>query len=1177
MKRIEEKVKDIVEVRNNVSLVNYIADPTQTVTGYHFTDITADLMSKWIKAYLRVGSGNGAGFALAGFRGVGKSHFLATFGAILGHPELRAKITDSLVASAFHSLARRGCSVAMVRRGTRATLLEELKDAIAPLLETEPASLSDSLNELLLRSCERAGDMPFVLLIDTAMDRGSRVSRDDGFLISEIADISRTLGIFVGVALDDDIAGADGANLAISRSFIIDYLDQEHLYKIVDTNIFPKKARKQAVLQEIYESYRSVIPNFRWSESRFSSLYPLHPAIMEIAPFVRLYMHEFALLSFASEAGSRILGRPANSLIAPDEVFDKAEKSLRQTEALKAAFAAYDQINEVVIAKIPVMNRLQAKLILKGLLLFSLNDEGATAAEIAASMLIFDERDPETSLRDVRSVVEMFVAAAPEGVTMQTDVNGVVRYRFKLDGKEDLKTALEDAASVVPDEAVEHVLRKLLDERFSDCVFTASRQDPEIAFCECSVEWRGGLRKGRIYWNDNPEGDGSDEPGGIDWTIVLQTSGRSIDAKQAGNADQPILWKAADFTAEEIKTVKRFYAATTSAQIRSDFEEHIAATIQTLSLNVEKIVQRAFLDESVLSIDGFEFNFTDDARTSGSLSQAFTIMLESLFEGRYPLHPYFLLPIRMKGVSNLVSELFGGAAPDLAEVQQMAEALGVPLGIVSKPDALYIPAEADALRELPLVRDILEVIGRRKDEVLQLEIVFGLLSEAPNGLVREAGYLLLAAMVSGRLLEFVTSNGDRINHRSLDLQLIWDDIVGVGAPAESAYSNERLVEWARLLTGNEKLRSINRKDDTKTVLAALDGWLDKWNAWRLAGRFDSVNDELLNTRIWRLARTSIKAFRIVAESITALRDSALSVDTCLQRVADAFADSESEYERLNADLYTLDGFISRSQLQAEIEGWLSLCEVTGDAKIDGLAIALDDAIASVSRDAGKAESIDLMPMWAEFKVEYKGHFIEEHEKLHSSNGVREKAGEIMRSDVWWEFENLSDIDLFDVSYRSRSRMLLKEIDLIECGFDTARLLDNRPVCECSFTLSGATSVNSLPQKLLETANSGLRSYYEILRANSGVLVEELKGITPDEFGISSTASESLANFLLDASEIRPLTNDELRSIRLLCERTAGRRSDWNVSPQDNVNSRQNPDTSPLLPPANDSQPGMAAS
>ena len=48
MKPIQEKVKDIVEVRAHKSLRDFAADPAETVAGYYFTDGTAELMAKWL-------------------------------------------------------------------------------------------------------------------------------------------------------------------------------------------------------------------------------------------------------------------------------------------------------------------------------------------------------------------------------------------------------------------------------------------------------------------------------------------------------------------------------------------------------------------------------------------------------------------------------------------------------------------------------------------------------------------------------------------------------------------------------------------------------------------------------------------------------------------------------------------------------------------------------------------------------------------------------------------------------------------------------------------------------------------------------------------------------------------------------------------------------------------------
>ena len=545
MKRIEEKVKDIVEVRSHGSLVNFGVDPTQTVYGYHFTDVTADLMTKWINGITKISNGHGSAKALAGFRGVGKSHFLATLGALLAQPELRSRIADPLVGSTAHALARRQFPVAFIRRGTYPTLLEELQHSLSPIVGEEVGSLSSSINELLMTAASKTGDLPLVLIIDTAFERSERVSRDDGAILAESAETAASIGAFVGIALDDDISGADGANSAISKTYSIDYLDQEHLYKIVDSHIFPKHQRMLPVLHDIYEYYRQVVPGFRWSEQRFTSLYPLHPAIMEIAPFVRLYLHEFALLGFASEAGTRIMGRPANSLIAPDEVFDNIEKNIRSVDSLKDVLAAFDNLSETVVAKTPVMKRLQAKLILKGLFLFSLNDEGVTAAEMGASMLIFDENTPAAAVKEVESVLVAFAQAMPGEIQVSIDNDGNPRFAFKLFGKDDLKSALSEAAKNIPQIDIDNALKELMNERFVD----SSLGDAETVSTDCYVVWRGGNRNGRVFWqlDANNQVGKQTEDGGLDWRAIIQWSNDTPPDRQKFSDLPLVVWKAARF------------------------------------------------------------------------------------------------------------------------------------------------------------------------------------------------------------------------------------------------------------------------------------------------------------------------------------------------------------------------------------------------------------------------------------------------------------------------------------------------------------------------------------------------------------------------------------------------------------------------------------------------------
>lgn len=1128
MDRISEKVRDIVDVRPEVGLINFVDDPLRTLSGYHFTDATSDLMSKWLGRMTQVTHATGHAMALAGFRGVGKSHFLGAFGSILDHPEFRARLTDPLVFSKAQSLSRRNFPVAFARRGLQVSLLDELKTALSPIIGCDSDSMGESINAILARAGESTTGTPLVILIDTAVERNSRVSRDDGPVLAEIAETCKTLGIFVGVALDDDISGADGANSSISDSFEIDYLDQEHLYKIVDTHIFPKQNQSQPVLHKIYEYYRSSLSGFRWSEDRFKKLYPLHPAIMEIAPFVRLYMHEFALLTFASEAGSRILGRPATSLIAPDEVFDKAEDALRRVDELKDVFVEFDRLNTEIVVKAPMSVRLQARLILKGLFLFSLNDEGATAAEIGASMLIYDETRPDKAQPEIETFLLTYSKASPQGIRVQTDKHGKNRYSFKLGGKDDVKRELAAAAIDVPLAAVNDILKRSIDDRYSDSSLGTPHDGSDSNTSECFVTWRGGLRRGRVSWLDGASLFDSASHGPVDWLVVINLPDSGVS--ELPRSDAPIVtWTPAALTDEESDTLRRYHVLNNDLEFRRKFQNHIAAAIQFHAIAVERIFQRAFIDEGVLTIEGFHCTFTDETRSATSLSEVFSIMLESMFEGRFPLHPHFSQIMRFSDVSMLVTDLFGGARPNSDDVQRMAEDYGLPLGIVAMSDAGFVQTDPELLLREPLVRLIFDSLEREKSDVVTLDTIFESLESKPFGLVREAAYLLLSALVAARLLEFVTSNGDRISHRSLDLTLIWDDIIGITVPSESVHSNKRLSIWVSLLTGHKTFNSLARTKDRQVIFDALKGWLADWNSKALSTRFEMVPDDAINTAIWRRAARSIKVFGSIANLIGSVHDDSTSVEACLNRVADVFSDSEIEFARHSADLATAEHFIAGASLRREIISWLSLCEAPVEDSIDGSRKELYLSVQDKFFNTSEAVNVELANQWERFRKLYSDYFIERHDATVFRPYLQERLAEIQKTDLWWEFENLSGFELFDPRFQSESKRILRAINRLNCNFDTRKMLERAPACGCSFTLGDDHVFDDLPDKLWKTVTQGLASYRELMISRESELRSALDTILARERDIAiRQAGADLSAYLSREKNIRRLSDLELR-------------------------------------------------
>lgn len=1128
MKRIQEKVKDLVEVRPYRGLQDFLSDPSETLSAYHFTDQTAEMMAKWLDKVADVQPFNGAAKALAGYRGVGKSHFLATLGAIVSHAELRSRVTEPMVAASAQRLKRRRHPVAYVRRGTHATLLEELKDALALAIEVEPASLGGSLEELLKIASDKAGDLPFVIIIDTAHDRANRVVRDDGVLLGELAELAKNLNLFIAVALDDDIAGADGVNAAIARNYAIDYLDQEHLYRIVDTHIFPKHRQTQRLVHEIYTYFRGLLPSFRWSEQRFVSLYPLHPLILEIAPFVRLYAPDFALLGFASEAGTKLLGRPANSLVGLDEVFDRTEIALRKAKDLREAFITYDQLSSEVIAHVPVMQRLQAKLVLKALMLLSLDGDGTTASEISAAMLIYDENAPQNSIKQVEDLLETFVSIFPEAVNLKQEADREIRYSLKVSSKDSLNVALNEASLGISPDVVPKILRRFAAERFPDWIVQAENE--ATSSTDCHVIWRGGSRRIRLTWNLNDGAARSPENAAdfLDWQILVNQPQNAHAPVAAGNENSTVVWQPAPLEREEEETILRYSILLNDASLRESFGEQVRAAGHTHSRAIEKIWNRIFLEDGKILIDGFAHGFTEKARAAHSLGEMLSEMLTPLFEARYPAHPIFADVLGMNEVSKLVSDLFSGARQTLPEIQQLAASFASPLGLVALRGNNLVLDTEENLSQQPFVREILSLLSASGGETVLLKDISRRLKSQPYGLVAEAQHLILAALVAQRRIEFVTSEGDRINRRSLDLKIVWDDIVGIARPTTVLHSSVELTNWARTLTAVDTFKTIDDPEDREKISKALENWLLDWESASVLERFEQMPEEILNTKIWRLATRAQKTFGAVAETVKEVLQETVSLEDCLQRIADAFSDSEKEFLECTRDLMQLEDFINGAGKREAVWHYLAVCETTQDETIEKLRAKLLEFIREMAIAPSEILNRELERMWLLFHEAFIEHFAIKHDTVMKSHHLLEKYDEMMRSDEWWEFENLSSLSIFQKNHWQKAQKICRRFKELDCRSDVRQMLKEHPFCACPFRLSQMKEWENLPRVLAEIVNQGRESYRKTLKILSQTLVPLLEYFGDQTKEVEyAEAALKLADIFKEDREIPLLSTAEL--------------------------------------------------
>jgi hypothetical protein len=448
MKRIQDKIKDLVEPQSFEQVGNFAEDPAQALAAYRFTDVTSDLLSRWLDVLADLPPGTGAARALAGARGVGKSHTLAVLGALAGAERLRQGVEDAHVSASAERLTGRRYLVTRVERGTRPTLGDELSATFAAFFGGSEVQWGREPAEMLAVAASRAMGETLVVIIDTAFNRPARVSRDDGPVLASLAVAARGLNIFLALALDDDIANADGANVAVAGAYRIDYLDPENLYRVADQFVLRKKPQVGDTLRDIYEALRATVHEFNWSQARFSSVYPVHPLVVEVASGVRLFLPTFAFLPFAAASAARATSRPALSLVLLDEVFDSTEEGLRLSTELREAFATYDHLTEHCIGQLPVMQRYQARLILKSLFVLSLDGRDVTPGEMCAALLLTDGDAGGDAPRRVGETLARFAAEVPAGsFILAAGPGGETRYRFRTGARE---SVAQEAQTVAP-------------------------------------------------------------------------------------------------------------------------------------------------------------------------------------------------------------------------------------------------------------------------------------------------------------------------------------------------------------------------------------------------------------------------------------------------------------------------------------------------------------------------------------------------------------------------------------------------------------------------------------------------------------------------------------------------------------------------------------------------------
>ena len=1164
MKRVQEKIRDFVEPQVFDEVVNVAADPARSLAAYRFTDATSELTARWLDALADLPRGRGAARALAGSRGVGKSHALAVFSALAALPELRAAVAEAHVATSARRLMNRRYTVVRVERGTRATLLEELAAAFTEVFGGDEQQWGGDPGAMLAVAASRAHDATLVVIIDTAFGRATRVNRDDGPALSELAVAAQNTNAFIALALDDDIADASGINVRLSATFQIDYLDPEHLYRIVDLFLLRKTREARAALHDIYLSLRASVPGFNWSEPRFAALYPVHPLVADVAAAVRLYAPTFALLPFAAAAAGRAIGRPALSLILLDEVFDRAEYDLRKSEELRDAFAAYDDSATRGVQQLPVMQRLQSKLILKSLFIFSLDGHGATAKDLCAALLFGDEATPAAEVTRIDEMLARFAETAPAGMWERIEDGVESRYRFKISAAAGFESAL--AASVEQMASghapVGDLLRTVARVRFDDWPLSEASGDNETLMdAGFEVSWRGTDRPGRLIWQPAIDAPLTANTFESDWEILLlapansdgrggaEGDGASAEKflerrfTQREQSDAPpisVVWQPAELNPDELLVLRRLLALRNDAALAANFGDKARVAAVALQAQVGRIWTRIYMDRGALIVDGEKRAFTDGAHAASSLTAALASFLTPLFEEHYPEHPAFTGTLGEEDVARLMEGLLGGADVAEEDMQVLIRQIALPLGLAVLRGQTYTLETGDEALGHAWMREVLELTDRAEGGVVPLETIRRALSREPYGFSRKTRHLILAALVAQRRVELVTASGDRINRRTLGRSVNWEEVTGVCRSAGIHHSAEKLTAWARLLTNQPALGSITDPEAREAVRATLSAWLDKWHAQRVLENFSGLPDEGLTTRAWSLAAAVRKSFGAASSAVETALAGEISLEEGLQRIADAFRDSPDNFATGLNHLADVVAYTTGLKAREKARVYLFASETTFVDEIESARRELLSIAEDVHTlfDRERRARFDLL--WRAFHKRYVEHYVAMHDGAVGTASDRRPIDTLMRSDEWHEFEALSQLSIMNHQYWADAEALVNGALRARCELPVRGLLIKQPRCVCSFRLSHTAAHLHLRQELEDIVDLGRGAYRRTLLLFRRQLQYSLDALAAETSADSETAERAHALSSAFAQDLIPrrMTRADIRLLARAIETMA---------------------------------------
>jgi hypothetical protein len=1152
------QVKAYVELQNYNEITSF-AEAERVVSSYVITSAVGSLAARLLTDLAAPRSSNSVTQLpslqiITGQRGVGKSHLLAFLRALINVKPLRSTIAEPSLLNALGLFGDRMVTTIEINfagferdpfeNRLRQVLCETLKHSTYFDDEKWAAAVKgEQVFEQVLSAMPLGAQL--ILFVDNLPNRwrvAPETVESDLDWLALIARQANALPLRAVIVRDEEPGYIESGDAAVYN------LPPDNLQEMIARRVLRKTPAQLRELDDLYSELTQLLPGYSWPKEVFAQCYPLHPLIYESAPAVRAAAQSFSLPNFVATSVTRVLSRPATSLITPDEVFDRHEYEFRKNPVLAPTLKLYDQIVTMAIAKLPVSDRLWAKLTLKSLFTFSLIGQPASAYQIAQAQMLTEEGNPSVAYQRVAKILEHFATSCPEALFIKgggTDCSYILASVNQAVGST-IERQLTDAAQEISSDdsrLMELLLTAgigLFDD-LQDIAAEVSPTSPLPSYLPQTFTWRGSQRSIEVCLG----GQGITES---QWRLLIAPISEAAPEQSDLQLDEyTVVWRPATINSPSfLNPLKKLLAWQELAQTRLaegvPLSEDYRATREKLNEQVRELFIELYLKNGVLVDLERSFSTTPFA-AERTFSRFLCHAFDALLKQHFPQYPPFTEPLSAEQVQLLIGEFFLGTEEqqNAPAIQQLVAQFASPLGIASRllaPDFMGAPYQPDifseAVQPYPFMQTMLSFMDQHTDESglanVPLIMIERLLSDAPYGLPYTAQHLLIGALIATNLIELLDeANNRELARDNLTSDFTLGDFTAVRRVASVNYPPTVLAEWARLLTGQVDLAPPITLESEKRVREAVSRWVEHWRAEELTTRFEQVPMDLLTLSAWRTVDASKTRFSRVSALAEALSEGKMEVRTALSRIADIFGLDRASLSRIQDEMHALCRFLDWMPTFANLRSYLLAAEPTSETAIEELRTELTTQIQD-SRTLLDAEMRRQMESkFTEFCKRYSEFYAAAHEAEVGPTANRQLITSFCTSAEWMRFRLLMELRLESGAFERDAQALLKMAQETRCDLPVLELLQHQPHCCCSFRLHRQVQLSTLLDALKSIVSASSTFYSLAIWRHRSELRTKAKELTDESFqfeledflaacgsGDLSALNADLVSFLNDA-------------------------------------------------------------